>query len=79
MCDAYHKYDNLVVQHFVDHAIPADANPPKATQFTLQHASGQWLLRETIDGPHDPDAIMSRDPRYFLRGASLNPNRVAHA
>ena len=79
MCDAYHKYNKLVVQNFVDHAIPADVNPPKATHFTFQRASGQWLLPETIDGPHDPDAIMSRDPRYFLRGISLNPNRVAHA
>ncbi len=79
MCDAYHKHDKLVVQDFVDHAVPADANPPKATQFTFQRASGQRLLPETVDGTHDPGAIMSRNPRYFLRGNSLNPNRVAHA
>ena len=79
MCDSRHKDHKLIVQNFVDHAVLPDANPPQATQFALQRAPGQWLLPETIDGPHDPDAILSGDPRKFPGGGSLNPNRVAHA
>ena len=79
MCDTYHKYDKLIFQDLVHHAVTTDPNPPKPTQFPFQRASGQRLFPQPIDCPHDPNAVMLRDPRKFPGGAALNPNRVAHA
>ena len=79
MCNPHHKNHQLVFQDLVHHAVTTDPNPPKSTQFPFQRASGQRLLPQPIDGPHDPNPIMLRDPPKFPGGASLNPNRVGHA
>lgn len=75
----YHEDDQLIVQHFVQHPVATNSDSPEAAQSALQHASGQWLFRQPIDGANDAHPIIGGNPPEFPGGAALNPYGVVHA
>ena len=79
MPDTHNEHDERVVQHFVHHAVVADAHPPQAAEISLQGASRQRLLRESVDREGNASPVRLRNSLQLPGCASLDPDRVVHA
>ena len=78
MPDPDHEYDKLPVEHFVHNTVVAHSDAPKPSVFSLQGTSHMRAPAQTIDCMRNAQPFGLWNTRQFLRGASLNPNGVAH-
>ena len=78
MPDPDHEYDKLSVEHFVHNTVVAHSDAPKPSVFSLQGTSHMRAPAQTIDCMRNAQPFGLWNTRQFLRGASLNPNGVAH-
>ena len=79
MPDTDNEHDKRVDQHFVHDAVVADPHPPQAAEISLQGASRQRLLGESVDRVEDPLPVSPRNPIQLRGCAPLDPDRVMHA
>ena len=74
MGDANDEDHQLVVEHFVDDPVVADAYAAKAPQGSFQRVARMRLLAETVDGVHDALAVPASDLRQLSVRAALDPD-----
>ena len=79
MPDTHNEHDERIVQHFVHDAVVANAHPPQAAETSLQGASRQRLLGESVDREGNASPVRLRNSIQLPGCASLDPDRVVHA
>lgn len=62
VCDAHDEYDEIVVPHFVEDSIVADAQSPEAPKVALERAACQWVVRQAVNGGDDAEPMGLRHP-----------------
>ena len=74
----YDQHNERIVAHFVQYAVVTNPKPAQAPHMAFQNIAEEGILRQPVNGRHDPRSIRLDDPRQFLGRAALNPYREAH-
>ena len=79
MSNTDNQHDQLLILHFVHHAIAANPNTAQSRKLTFQHASRSGIGFELIDGSDNAQSIF---PSHLLKRFDctlLNADGVGHA